>query len=496
MVSFDFTRLSAPVSDADPCGPDLELADDPEFMQFVARAEGLLPTSFFAFDRSSIDFDAERATAAKLLEASRDLRLIAILAKLSVLNGDLAGFTSSVEGMARLLSEQWDNLHPRGDDGDFGLRMAVLQSLDDGPPVVLPLQHLALVQSRRHGPISFRSYLVAAGEVKPREEEPVLDRTAVEGAFMEAELPRLVETRDRLKTLSDALAGIRATCIAQAGYDQAVSFDKLPPAVDRMLALVDGFVVKRDPSAAPKAASPAEQAAAPAGAVDKIRSYLDGRAAQVQAEAGGQPGSASAVASTEDAAAALAAAAAYFGRFEPSNPAVLLIRQAEQLMGKSFLEVMRILMPAQAEQATIHIGGAQTFDLPVERLSALAAEALPEAEADVAVESEAADETAADAEAGDETSDEAGVEAGVEERPEPNGAARASNGAGRPGFAVRRRDDALALLLQVGDYYRAVEPSSPIPLLTERALSLAQSDFLSLLKDLLPEAPKPDEVAE
>lgn len=486
MASFDFSRLSAPVSDAEPCGPDLELADDPDFMQFVARAEGLLPTSFFAFDRSSIDFDAERATAAKLLEASRDLRLIAILAKLAVLDGDLAGFAASVEAMATLLSEQWDNLHPRGDDGDFGLRMAVLQSLDDGPPVVLPLQHLALVQSRRHGPISFRSYLVAAGEVKPREEEPVLDRGAVEGAFMEAELPRLVETRDRLKTVSDALAGIRATCVAQAGYDQAVSFEKLPPVVERMLALVDGFVVKRDPSAVPKAAAPAEQAAAPAGAVDKIRSYLDGRTAQGETAVGGQPGSASAVASPEDAAAALAAAAAYFGRFEPSNPAVLLIRQAEQLMGKSFLEVMRILMPAQAEQATIHIGGAQTFELPVERLSALAAEALPEA--DVEAESEAADETVSGGKSGDEAADE--------EPSEPNGAARASNGSGRPGFAVRRRDDALALLLQVGDYYRAVEPSSPIPLLTERALSLAQCDFLSLLKDLLPEAPKPDEVVE
>ena len=57
-----------------------------------------------------------------------------------------------------------------------------------------------------------------------------------------------------------------------------------------------------------------------------------------------------------DAAAALAAAAAYFSRNEPSSPALLLVRQAEQLVGKSFLELIRILVPAHAEQAKVQIG--------------------------------------------------------------------------------------------------------------------------------------------
>lgn len=473
MASFDLSSLAAPISEAEPCGPDLDLADDPDFMQFMARAEGILPVSFLAFDRSAIDFDAEIATLEKLLETSRDLRLVATLAKLAVLKGDLPRFASSFAAAAALLSEQWDNVHPRGDGGDFSLRMAVLQSLDDSAPVVLPLQHLALVQSRRHGPISYRNYLVATGDAKPREEEPVVERGAIEGALTETELPRLVETRDHLKTVKDALAGIRAACVAQAGYDQAVGFENLPPVVDRMLALVDGIVAKRDPSAA--RAVQDEQAAS----VDKLRGYIDGRpgdapGAQAGAEGGAQAGRTGAVKSPEDAAAALAAAAAYFGRFEPSNPAVLLIRQAEQLMGKSFFEVMRILLPTQAEQATIHIGGAQTFDLPVERLSAI--------EPEHGVELGAAGE--------EDGGDEDGGAAAA-----PDGAA-APNGAGRASFALRTRNDALALLLQVGDYYRATEPSSPIPLLTDRALSLAQADFLSLLKDVLQHTRNAGETAE
>lgn len=477
MAPFDFSALAAPLAETDACGPDLEQSDDPHFMLFMARAEGLLPASFFAFDRTKVDFDAEFDAIKKLLAVSRDLRLVSMLAKLLVLQGDLPAFVSCIGSIERLVAEQWDEVHPRADDGDFGLRMAVLQSLDDGAPVVLPLQHAPLVQSRRHGPISFRSYLLATGDLKPREEEPVLERSTVEAAFMEAELPSLVETRDRLKALHDSLAAIHAASLARVGHEQAVSFEKLPPLVERMLALVDGIVVKRDPTAAPKAEA-AAAAAAPPSALDKVRNYIEGLVgrgngvdAATPPDATGAAARAGGLASMADAAAALAGVAGYFERFEPSNPAVLLVRQAEQLMGKSFFEALRILLPAHAEQAAIHIGREQSFDLPVERLSALAGEAAP------------AWETEAPQRDGDEAPSDSD---------RPGGSA---NGGGAR-FDVRTRDHALALLLQVGDHYRAVEPSSPIPLLTERALTLAQCDFLSLLKDLLPEAPKPEEIVE
>jgi type VI secretion system protein ImpA len=38
----------------------------------------------------------------------------------------------------------------------------------------------------------------------------------------------------------------------------------------------------------------------------------------------------------------------------------------------------------------------------------------------------------------------------------------------------------------VAAFYRSAEPSSPIPLLLERAAGMADRDFLSLLKDMLP----------
>ena len=85
MASLDFLALGTPVSEEAACGPDLDLEGDADYMNFVARAEGVLPTTFFSgpdgkpFDRSSINFNAEFDAIAPLLQRTRDLRLLVIL---------------------------------------------------------------------------------------------------------------------------------------------------------------------------------------------------------------------------------------------------------------------------------------------------------------------------------------------------------------------------------------------------------------------------------
>ena len=89
--------LPAPVAAADSCGPDLFETGDLDFMNFMAYAEGLLPASFFSsddgkpFDRSTVDFKAATVAAAPFLSQTKDVRLLALLAKFCVLNRDLDG---------------------------------------------------------------------------------------------------------------------------------------------------------------------------------------------------------------------------------------------------------------------------------------------------------------------------------------------------------------------------------------------------------------------
>jgi type VI secretion system protein ImpA len=61
--------------------------------------------------------------------------------------------------------------------------------------------------------------------------------------------------------------------------------------------------------------------------------------------------------------------------------------------------------------------------------------------------------------------------------------------------AVRNRQDATRALDAVSDFFRTNEPSSPIPLLLERAKRLVAKDFLEILADLAPEALGPAKAA-
>lgn len=427
MATLSFDALTTILSETDPCGPDLDLLGDADYMNFMAAGEGLLPATFYseregkAFDPTQVDFASQFATLAALNQRSRDLRLVVLLAKFRILDRDLAGFLQAVEAIAMLLEQNWQSVHPLGEDGDFALRMVAVQSLDDMAPVILPLQHAPLFEHKRFGVISYRSHLLAEGEATPRGDEDKLDLSALKRAFAEVELAPLIERRDQFRSLGLALARIKTAFVANVGVVEAVDFPKLSPLVEKIRALLDAQVVLRDPSAGE--ATSARDADALDATGDSLGVFQAGD-----------------VGSFADAAAALAAVGAYYMRFEPSNPALLLVRQAEQLIGRSFLDIIRVLVPRHVEDVAVQIGRTQCFDLPLERLSDFAA-----------IEDGAvADETVTKT------------------------------------FEVTTRDIALQLLAKVSAFYHLAEPSSPIPFLIERARTLTGRDFLGLLREMLP----------
>ena len=53
---------------------------------------------------------------------------------------------------------------------------------------------------------------------------------------------------------------------------------------------------------------------------------------------------------------------------------------------------------------------------------------------------------------------------------------------------VSSRAQAIALLDQVQRYFRLREPSSPVPMLLERARAFAERDFMAVLREVLPKA--------
>jgi type VI secretion system protein ImpA len=205
----------------------------------------------------------------------------------------------------------------------------------------------------------------------------------------------------------------------------SVGLENLRSLVDRMVGFISpassdvGEVASEPAGSAP--ASPDASGVAPAAAQTSVRSLAQAKHA-------------------------LGAIATYYARSEPSSPALPLVSQAHQLIGKSFFEVMSILVPNHIEKAAFQVGADQMFELPVGRTSKAMGEGVP------APLAEAAD--------GD---------------------------AGHP-MKIETRAQALSLLEEVQRYFRIAEPSSPVPMLCERARALAGRDFMSILKEVLPKA--------
>ena len=449
MATFDVQALKAAISIEDPCGPDLDMDFDDEYMNFVANLEGLLPTTFFidgapfSFDTNIIDVDQQRTTCLELLHRTRDLRLLVLLARLFILDRDLNNFAKTVDVMAWLLEQFWDPVHPKSEGGRFAMRSAILGVLDE-PTIVFSLQYCRLCETRRQGPVTFRSYLYSIREAEPRFGEEVPTEGTLVQAVRDFE-DQIAGTRASLEMLRDSFQRIEAVWHKNADILGSPKLSNVMGTVSRILA----FLSLGTPQA------PITGAVATGDS---------------SAEATGSSQGSRHVATASDAVHALKEATGYFLQKEPSSPVLPLIIQAQQLLGKSFQEVLQTLMPDKVGYAAYQIGGRQFFELPVERLPTFETGGsnydLPPNTHETANTSWLTDEPSEQAEALDAQPSTVSM----------------------PAYSAQTRAQALSLLDEVSAYLKTNEPGSPIPWLIERARALAERDFLSILRAVLPES--------
>ena len=418
-----FQDIAAAISADAPCGPDPD--SDDEIQGFLSIAEGQLPASYRSFDRKAFAPNAVLDRLKELLAKSHDLRYVVLWAKFSILSDNLAGFADAVVAAKDLLNGQWDHCHPTEPVGGNTLRAAHLATLDDLPTVVLPLQNTPIVTDKRLGAISTRSILVASKKVPAQAGETVGDLDAIMGALQRYEPFEDLQTFNRqIETIRQTLKDLRQLFIDKVDYDTAPSFERLPQLLDFISSNVGKIVAERGAQVTAMGDLP------PADGI----------------EAGADTGPAAPAASTsEDLASvaeatnALDAVLAYYSGVEPSSPARLMVKQAKQLVGKSFVEALQVLAPLAAPEARVRMGADSPFALDFTQLSALVA---------------------------------------GEERVTADAAEARS-------FSVVSRSESVTLCLRIEKFFRRTEPSSPIPLLLEKARGFASKDFASLLREVV-----------
>ena len=420
------------ISPGEPCGPDLDFEGDAAFLSFVAATEGLLPgpltEDYYKYNRAEIDFAGSIAAGDKLLARTLDVRLLVLLAKLSILNRDIQGFARRIGGLAWLIETHWETAHPKADGGDYGLRLAQLDTLDQTAVVLLPLQYSPLLELAREGALAYRDQLVASGAALPRSitrynltgekeasaPEKFMPVNAIQRLLGEVELGELKRAAETVTGLAASVRTIRTITTERAGPENAVKLEKLGALAEGMVEFLRGALFKRDPTLAP----PSE----PEAGADEAASATP---------AAPPP----AFASRGDVDAALQSALGYFAGAEPTSPALLLIRQARETLGKNLYEVMKLLAPPHADTARVFVGPDSAFTVPVKSLSSAPSAALT----------------------------------------------------APPAEPAASREAALTLIDAVAAHMRRAEPSSPVPYLLERARNLATRDFLSLLQEVLPD---------
>lgn len=338
MSAIDVDQLLQPVSEEDPTGEDLEY--DLEFGELERAAEGK-PEHVMGDDVVPAEDPNWRDVQAKALELfarTKDLRVGIHLTR-STMN--LEGFTGLANGLALIrgmLENYWEGVHPKldeEDDNDPTMRVNSMITLNDRDGFLRSLINVPLVSSRVVGTYCLRHVKIVNGEMSlpPNSEESMPEASHIDGAFMEAELEDIQATADAVDQAAEAAAAIDQVFKDQVGTVDAPDLSLLLADMQEIQGVMQTQLARR--GVGEVEAGDAEAAPGAAGSVTAIKGEITSR---------------------DDVIRTLDKICDFFERNEPSSPVPLLLRRAQRLVSKGFLEILQDLTPDGVSQAE-SIGG-------------------------------------------------------------------------------------------------------------------------------------------
>ncbi|WP_434052107.1 MAG: type VI secretion system ImpA family N-terminal domain-containing protein [Roseibium sp.] len=419
-MNFDPEKYGVEISPGAGCGPDL-YDTEPAFAALMDSCEEMLPERFSDFDRSEIEFSDIFKQMDGFLKQSRDIRLFVLLGQFSLLSGQLQQFADVVRILRKLLENHWDEVHPM--DADFGFmeRVGALESFNSRPTVILPLEAAPLLKTRRSGPISYRAIKIATGDIAAREDEHTISLGAIEAALTSGELEQDVidQVLKDLAELPDELRAISETCAEKL---KAAEAKASAPNYDALATLIDDINTELNVRLGRMSSDEAEAADPDSGESEQPLASDTGATSSLE------------IRNAAQAKLILDAVEDYFSSREPSHPALFLVREARGLVGKSYLDALKILMPRRFDEVALLLG-ASGLQLSNDRLLEL--------------------NEGEDRELGN--IDDFSV------------------------MVIENRADAIKGIGAVKGYFSANEPTSPIPMLLEEAQNMSSGSFTGLL---------------
>ena len=320
----------APLAGDAPSGPDLVY--DPDFLAMEQAAAGKPETQWSPAVPPEWSLVFDQALA--LSRRTRDLRLAVWLLRSGTRLQGLAGAVSGLALVRGLLEQLWDSVHPeldRSDADDPTLRMNALTPLSAAAEVLADLRNATLTSVR--GSMRLRDLELGLGRAQPAGDETV----PTEAGVLQG-LQQLLADQPQLAQQAGAAVGDAKAIDAWLQQKVGAAAPQLGPLI-RLLTLLEQSVGRAGGQTT-------------AGATNEQASYAVVTAGTApDSSASAQAASTGAIRSRSDATRELDRVCDWIERNEPSNPAPLLIRRAQRLMDKSFLDIIRDLAPDGLSQA-------------------------------------------------------------------------------------------------------------------------------------------------
>jgi type VI secretion system protein ImpA len=315
MADTQLESLLAPISADAPCGPDLEY--DPAFQALLDAGAGKPERQYGdkVYAAEPPDWPAVHEQAAQLAARTRDLRVAVWLARSGARVRGLAGAVDGLQLVQGLVERHWEHLHPpldASDNNDPTARVMALTALADPATGLGDLRAASL--SGKRGALTVRDIELALGAADPLPGESVpTEQGVLEGVA--ASLADAVELGPAMQAGYVAAQALAASLERHLEASQAPDLAPLKKVLQRVADA--GRKAVGEGGVGEDAASGATPAARVSGAIS----------------------------SRDDANRALERVCEWIERNEPSNPAPLLIRRAQRLMSKTFIDIIRDLAP-------------------------------------------------------------------------------------------------------------------------------------------------------
>jgi type VI secretion system protein ImpA len=318
----DIKAFLDPISDDARCGPDLDAAGDPTYVELGIAAEW--KEAKFVGEKevapaSAPNWREVKEAAAKLLAISKDLRIAKhYVAALAYADG-LPGFASGVRLVRELLERYWDALHPALEGPDDDWRRNLVMELNAERGALGGVRAAFIAESRKVGRYSVHDIEVLDGNVPPAEGASVPTKELLREAIRDSDA---TNSAQRHEACTAALADLKAL--------QAVFGEHQPSQVPEFPVLEK--LLRR-----------AEQVL---GDALGVATGANGAGEETAAEGFGNGNGE--LRSRADARRLLESICDYLERTEPSHPAPLLIRRATRLLDLNFLDIIRDIAPEAA----------------------------------------------------------------------------------------------------------------------------------------------------